>query len=364
MRKILQAYEELIASGELKPDGEQARIAAYLDDLAAALNDYTPAPEASGLKKWLGLEKPVPAPRGLYITGEVGRGKTMLMDLFYEHVNVAPKARIHFHEFMQNVHTRVHYWRKAADDPIPPLAKELADGASLLCFDEFQVSDITDAMILGRLFSALFNHGVVVVATSNVEPDHLYEHGLNRARFLPFIGLLKERLQVVNLDSPTDYRLDRIMGHRVYLTPLNDEADEVVQKRWHQLTELDAGEPLDLEVNGRILTVPQAARGVARFDYADLCQQPLGPGDFLKIAKTFDTVLVERIPRLDKARRNEAKRLVTLIDTLYDNHVRLIASAETPPEGIYPEGDHAFEFARTVSRLNEMQSEEYLGHHS
>lgn len=364
MRRVLQAYEELIASGEFRPDGEQARIAAFLDDLAAALHGYAPAPRANGLKKWLGLEKPAAPPPGLYIVGDVGRGKTMLMDLFYEHVSVAPKSRIHFHEFMQNVHARVHYWRTAADDPIPPLAKELADGAALLCFDEFQVSDITDAMILGRLFTALFTHGVVVVATSNVAPDNLYEHGLNRARFLPFIALMKEKLQVVNLNSETDYRLDRIKGHRVYLTPLNREADAVVQQRWRQLTETETGLPLDLEVTGRILRVPQAARGVARFEYSDLCQQHLGPGDFLKIAKTFDTVFVEHIPKLDKSRRNEAKRLVTLIDTLYDNHVRLVASAETAPEQIYPEGDHAFEFGRTVSRLNEMQSSDYLSQHN
>lgn len=360
MHNVLQAYEELVASGELKPDGEQAHIAARLDDLAAALADYTPSPPSHGWKKFFGLDNRVEPPRGLYIFGDVGRGKTMLMDLFFENAPTGAKQRIHFHAFMQNVHTRIHHWRKTEDDPVPPVAAEIAKGTTLLCFDEFQVNDITDAMILGRLFTALFEYGVVLVTTSNVEPDNLYEQGLNRARFLPFIDLLKQKLEVVSLNSPTDYRLQRIMGRRVYVTPLGPEADEVVQRRWEQLTETKSGVPMELELKGRVLKVPQTARGVARFTFADLCEAPLGPPDFLKIADTFDTVFIEHIPKLTKAKRNEAKRFVILIDALYDNHVRLVASAETAPEGIYPEGDHAFEFARTASRLNEMQSEEWL----
>ncbi|MGI9482044.1 MAG: cell division protein ZapE [Hyphomicrobiales bacterium] len=360
MREVLRAYEKCIASGELKPDREQARIASLLDEFATTLSTYTPVLPSNGWKKFFGLDKPVAPPNGLYIYGDVGRGKTMLMDLFFDNVPLEAKQRIHFHAFMQNVHTRIHYWRKREDDPVPPVAAEIAKDTTLLCFDEFQVSDITDAMILGRLFTVLFDYGVVVVTTSNVEPDNLYEHGLNRARFLPFIELFKQKLDIVSLDSPTDYRLHRIMGHRVYVTPLGAQADKVVQTRWEQLTETEIGEPIELHLKGRILHVPQAARGVARFTFADLCEAPLGPPDFLKIATTFDTVFIENIPKLDKSRRNEAKRFVILIDTLYDSHVRLVASAETPPEAIYPTGDHAFEFARTVSRLNEMQSEEYL----
>ncbi|MGI9371388.1 MAG: cell division protein ZapE [Hyphomicrobiales bacterium] len=363
MHAIRKAYETLVASGELTSDAKQLRVISHLDKLADEMSRYTPRTHTKGWKRWFKADDVAEMPQGLYLIGDVGRGKTMLMDLFYANVDFAPKKRIHFHAFMQNVHTRVHHWRKQHNDPIPPVARELADDAKLLCFDEFQVSDITDAMILGRLFSALFEHGVVVVTTSNVHPENLYEHGLNRNSFVPFIKLVQERLEVVSLESPIDYRLNRLMGRRVYVTPLGDEADRVLQTRWEHLTECERGETLDLELKGRTLHVPQAARGVARFSFADLCEKPLGPPDFLKIAETFDTVFVENIPKLDKSRRNEAKRFVILIDALYDNHVRLIASAETPPEEIYPNGDHAFEFSRTASRLNEMQSEDYLMHH-
>ncbi len=363
MHAIRKAYETLVASEELTSDAEQLRVITHLDDLASALTRYTPRTPVNGWKRWFTSDEAPEMPRGIYLIGDVGRGKTMLMDLFFANVDFAPKKRVHFHAFMQNVHTRVHHWRKQHDDPIPPVAQELADEAKLLCFDEFQVSDITDAMILGRLFSALFEHGVVVFTTSNVHPENLYEHGLNRNSFLPFIKLVQEKLDVISLDSPVDYRLNRLMGRRVYVTPLGEEADRVLQTRWEHLTDCEKGEPQELELKGRTLHVPQAARGVARFSFADLCEKPLGPPDFLKIAETYDTVFVENIPKLDKTRRNEAKRFVILIDALYDNHVRLIASAATPPEGIYPEGDHAFEFSRTASRLHEMQSEDYLMHH-
>ncbi len=360
MGRVYETYDSQVVIGEIAADVEQAVVAKKLDAMCLALDGYEPAPAPNGLLKWFGIAKAAPGPSGLYIHGDVGRGKTMLMDLFYGLARVRPKRRIHFHEFMQGVHARVHHFRKREDDPIPPVAAEIAENASLLCFDEFQVSDITDAMILGRLFTALFDHGVVVVATSNIAPEGLYQHGLNRARFLPFIALMKQRLEVVSLDGDRDYRLERLMGHKVYLTPLGAEADEELHAIWRELTECERGEPLALEVTGRTLVVPQAACGVARFSFADLCEAPLGPGDYLKIAKTFHTLIVAGIPKLNKARRNEAKRLVVLVDTLYDNHVCLAASAEVAPHAIYPEGDHAFEFARTASRLVEMQSKDYL----
>ncbi|NNF78886.1 MAG: cell division protein ZapE [Rhizobiales bacterium] len=360
MGRVYDTYHMQVERGELGADFEQAVVAKKLDALCEALDAYEPGNEPNGVMKWLGLSKQQPAPQGLYIHGDVGRGKTMLMDMFYDLARTKPKSRIHFHEFMQKVHSRVHHWRKQHDDPIPPVAAEIAAEATLLCFDEFQVTDITDAMILGRLFTALFEHGIIVVATSNIEPEGLYEHGLNRNSFLPFIKLMQQKMQVVSLDGEKDYRLDRLMGHKVYVTPLGAEADVELQTMWEELTECESGPPMELEVTGRTLMVPQAARSVARFDFSDLCEKPLGPGDFLKIAKTFHTVIVENIPKLSKARRNEAKRFVILIDALYDNHVRLIASAAVAPAKIYPEGDHAFEFNRTASRLVEMQSEEYL----
>ena len=360
MGRVYDTYDKMVVRGELRADVAQAVVAKKLDALCEALDGYERSDRPNGLVKWLGLAKQVPPPEGLYIHGDVGRGKTMLMDLFFELARSKPKTRIHFHEFMQSVHARVHHWRKQHDDPIPPVAAEIARDAALLCFDEFQVTDITDAMILGRLFTALFEHGIVVVATSNIAPDGLYEHGLNRNSFLPFIKLMQQKMAVISLDGETDYRLERLMGHKVYVTPLGAEADKELQTMWEELTECESAPPLELEVTGRTLVVPQAARSVARFQFSDLCEQPLGPGDFLKIAKTFHTVIVENIPKLSKARRNEAKRFVILVDALYDNHVRLIASAEVAPDKIYPEGDHAFEFNRTASRLMEMQSEEYL----
>ena len=360
MGRVYEQYDSMVRQGELKPDIAQAVIAKRLDALCVALDAYEPGGSRSLISRFFGFGEEPEAPPGLYIHGDVGRGKTMLMDLFFDLVRVKPKTRIHFHEFMQNVHARVHHWRQQEQDPVAPVAAEIAQDATLLCFDEFQVTDIADAMILGRLFTALFEKGVVVVSTSNLEPDRLYEHGLNRGHFLPFIRLMKRTLEVVSLDGEKDYRLDRLRGHKVYLTPLGPEADAEIQEMWRELTECDSASPMELEVSGRTLTVPQAARSVARFAFADLCEKPLGPGDFLKIAKTFHTVIVEGIPKLSKAKRNEAKRFVLLIDSLYDNHVRLIASAEVPPHEIYPEGDHAFEFNRTASRLMEMQSEDYL----
>ncbi|MEM7428667.1 MAG: cell division protein ZapE [Pseudomonadota bacterium] len=360
MGRVQDTYDSLISRGDLSRDAAQSVIVKRLDALCEALDTYEPGGSGSFLSRIFGLGEKTEMPKGLYVHGDVGRGKTMLMDLFFDQVRIKAKTRIHFHEFMQNVHARVHHWRQKEEDPVAPVAEEIASSATLLCFDEFQVTDIADAMILGRLFTALFEHGVVVVSTSNLEPDRLYEHGLNRGHFLPFIRLMKQKLDVVSLDGEKDYRLDRLLGHKVYLTPLGPDADAEIQNMWRELTECDEAPPAELEVSGRTLVVPQAARSVARFSFSDLCEKPLGPGDFLKIAKTFHTVIVEGIPKLSRAKRNEAKRFVLLIDSLYDNHVRLIASADVPPHEIYPEGDHAFEFNRTASRLMEMQSEDYL----
>ena len=286
----------------------------------------------------------------------------MLMDLFFEEAQVAPKRRAHFNSFMTDVHTRLHTERAKADvsDPIPVVAHALANDARLLCFDEFQVTDVADAMILGRLFEHLLTVGTVIVATSNVAPEHLYEGGLNRQLFLPFIGLIEARLEILELDGPTDYRLHRLSGHPVYLTPLSLEADAAMDKAWRRLTDCDAGKPERLTVFGRSLTVPQAARGVARFSFADLCEKPLAAADYLEIAREFHTVLIDHIPTLDPHQRDIARRFVLLIDTLYDQGVKLICSAAAPPDRLYPEGDGAEAFRRTASRLAEMQSDDYL----
>ncbi len=300
--------------------------------------------------------------KGLYVHGEVGRGKTMLMDLFFADAAVQPKRRVHFHAFMQDVHRRLHAARATqVQDAIAPVAKALAAEARLLCLDEMQVTDIADAMIVGRLFEGMLAAGTVIVTTSNLKPDDLYRDGLNRQLFLPFIQLIRERMEVVSLDSATDYRLGRVKAHETFLTPVSPQADAQLQDLWRRLTDTEQGEPLDIDVLGRKLHVPQAAHGCARFSFSDLCERPLGPPDYLALAHSFRIVFIEHIPALNPERRNEAKRFVLMIDTFYDAKVRLVATAETPPEGIYPGGDHAFEFGRTVSRLKEMQSAGWWG---
>jgi cell division protein ZapE len=286
----------------------------------------------------------------------------MLMDLFFENAPVEAKERIHFNEFMVDTHARIHAERQKAGtaDPIGPVARAVAERATLLCFDEFQVTDIADAMILGRLFEQLFEHGVVIVATSNTPPDRLYEGGLNRQLFLPFIAEIKQRLDVVELNGAIDYRMQRLAGVHVYMEPLGPEADAAMDAAWLRLTDTPKGASTALTVLGRKLPVPQAAKGVARFSFADLCSQPLAGADYLAVAHAFHTVLLDHIPTLTGDQRNEARRFVLLIDTLYDEGVKLICSAEAPPEGLYAAGDGVDAFRRTVSRLHEMQSEEYL----
>lgn len=354
MQLLTGRYRKALSSGALKPDAAQRAAAEKLNVLARHLASMEP-----GL---LSLIRKRTAPRGLYLWGGVGRGKSMLMDLFYADAAVKPKRRVHFNAFMADVHGRLHIERAKAgkSDPIPTVASGLAAEAKLLCFDEFQVTDVADAMILGRLFEQLLNLGTVIVATSNVAPDVLYEGGLNRQLFLPFIALIKERLDLVELNGPTDYRLHRLSGHPVYLTPLSAKNDAAMDAAWRRLTDCPRGEASRLTVFGRCLTVPQAARGVARFSFAELCEQPLGAPDYLEIARNFHTVLIDHIPLLSASERDAARRFALLIDTLYDRHVKLIASAQAAPSELYPNGDGADAFRRTASRLAEMQSEEYL----
>ena len=329
---------------------------------------YRAEARPSAFARFMGI-RPAEPPRGVYVHGAVGRGKTMLMDLFYGAADVPRKRRAHFHAFMADVHGRLHLWRQAhkrgevaGDDPIAPVAAELASEASLLCFDEFAVRDIADAMILGRLFTALFSEGVVVVATSNVAPDDLYLEGLNRSLFLPFVALLKERLEIVELDARTDYRLEKLARAPVYYTPLGPKTDAALDAAFLALTGIRQGQPAAIALLGRVLEVPQAIDGVARFDFDGLCGRPLGSPDYLEIAERFHTLFVDRIPVLATAQRNEARRFIILIDALYDMRVKLIASAAAEPAALYAgaDGAEAFEFARTASRLFEMRSADYL----
>lgn len=357
----------LSRSPKITLDPAQEAAARKLDALARALKSYR-----LGKRSWFGRVKP---PRGLYIWGGVGRGKSMLMDMFFDAAPIAPKSRVHFNQFMVDVHARIHEWRSldarararrpefvrdAGDDPIAPVARGIANAASLLCFDEFQVTDVADALILGRLFQQLFERGVVVVATSNTAPKHLYEGGLNRQLFTPFIAMIEERLDVVEINGPQDYRLLRMKGLNSYITPLGPEADRLMDEAWRKLTGTEKGQKRLLGFLGRTLEVPQAAGGFARFTFDALCAQPLSAVDYLEIAHHFATVFIDRIPVMGADMRNEARRFILLIDTLYDLGVQLVCSAAAPPDKLYVAGDGADAFQRTASRLVEMQSEDYL----
>ena len=364
---VLAELERRVRQGALADDPAQRRVAERLDRLARDLDGYAARPAAAGWRKLLSGNEHRKMPRGLYIHGDVGRGKTMLMDLFHAAAPVKLKRRAHFHVFMRDVHARIHAIRQQQRsghvwddaDPIAMVADQVAAEAHLLCFDEFQVTDIADAMILGRLFEAFLRNGIVIVATSNTRPADLYLGGLNRDAFLPFIALIEQRLDVLAIDDGRDYRRDRLKGERVYLTPLDEGTRKEIDRLWKALTDSEAGSPTTLMVAGRTLAVPQALKGVARFDFAGLCSKPLGASDYLAIAEAFHTVIVENVPKLSRERHNEARRFITLIDTLYDGAVRLIVSAEALPEDIYPEGEGGVAFQRTVSRLNEMQSADY-----
>lgn len=364
-------YDDMVASGALIDDPMQRQVARALDRLLGALTDRRMAAKSSALG-WLFARRQSKAEpvRGLYIHGRVGRGKTMLMDMFFELVPNQRKRRVHFHRFMTDIHDRVQQHREALkagrtkeSDPVPPVARAVAAEARVLCFDEFTVTDIADAMILSRLFSALFAEGVVLVATSNVAPDDLYRDGLNRGLFVPFIAILKQHAQIIDLDSETDYRMRRLRRLPVYVTPLGPAADAQMDAAWAAIAGGKEAAPDAIEHMGRKVDVPLAAGRAARFGFADLCEAPLGPRDYLAIAERYDTIFLDHVPVLDPTRRSATKRLILLVDTLYDRHRRLVLSAEAPPGELYagrPGVTEAFEFARTVSRLTEMQSAEWM----
>jgi cell division protein ZapE len=366
-RGPLPAFRAMVAAGELAPDASQELVASRLQDLWTRLRGYDPPPRptnGTSLFARLLRREPTPeAPNGLYIVGEIGRGKSMLVDLFFAAADVRRKQRIHFHRFMQSAHERFHAIRSAkpdTDDPIPPLADSIAAEAALLCFDEFQVHDIADAMILGRLFEALFDRGVVVVATSNIAPDDLFKGQPGRDAFLPFIALIKQRLDLVMMDDGRDFRRSRLRGMRTWLVPADARADRELDRAFAELTENAAAGPATLRVMGRKFVVPLAAEGVARCDFDYLCGSALGPGDYLALATHFHTLILDGVPRLSPANYDKARRFVTLIDTLYDHRVKLLASADAMPDQLYQRGNNARMFERTASRLDEMQSQDWL----
>lgn len=370
---VAEQLKSLTASGSLQVDAAQMDVAHRLDRVLSELKRRRPAAKTSALG-WLfaARKKPADSVKGLYIHGSVGRGKTMLMDMFFAMAPCSRKRRAHFHEFMADVHNRIAAHRlklkngetKQAD-PMPPVAADLFAEAELLCFDEFSVTDIADAMILSRLFSELFSRGCVLVATSNVEPDNLYHQGLNRGLFLPFIALLRSHVDVVSLDSPTDYRMEKLSSQPVYLSPLDERADMAMDASWAQALHGRKAQPLDIPLKGRKIHVPLAADRMARFSFADLCEQPHGAVDFLAIAERFDTIFLDHVPMLGPEKRNQTKRFIILIDTLYDHGARLFVSAAAMPEHLLTgrKGTEGFEFDRTASRLFEMRSAEYLALH-
>jgi cell division protein ZapE len=366
---FLAHYEALISAGAIEPDAAQREVAEAFDDLEQRVERYRPLRRQRLLNR-LFADKHEGPPRGLYVHGYVGRGKTMLMDLFFHASPVRYKRRAHFHEFMAEVHERIYGFRQNIargeipdGDVIGLTANAIFEQAWLLCFDEFHVTDIADAMILGRLFSRLFELGTVVVATSNVAPDDLYKGGLNRSLFLPFIAQITEHMNVLRLDARTDFRLEKLAGVKMWLVPPDAAASAALDKAWASMTGNAPCRPRDISIKGRVLHVPCSAHGVARFSFADICEQPLAASDYLRLARDYHTIMIDRIPVMDYGERNAAKRFITLIDTLYDNGVKLMASAEAEAMSLYlaSEGVEANEFKRTSSRLIEMGSESYLG---
>ncbi len=353
MTTLPETFAEKIAGGELRADDAQAAVIAQLSKLAVVLETRE---QRGTIGKFLGRNG---RSKGIYIYGDVGRGKTMLLDLFFADLRVNSKKRIHFHAFMQDIHKRRQALKDG--DVVAQIGRDLAKQAQVLCLDEMQISDIADAMIVGRLFQALMANGVVIVTTSNLPPDQLYRDGLNRSLFLPAIKMLETQFDVMALASPNDYRLGRVKAWESFVMPLGPQADAHVQKIWERLTDVPKGEPIKIPILGRSLPVRESAHGCARFTFAELCEAPLGPPDYLALASHFQTIFVEGIPALKTSQRNEAKRFVLLIDTLYDAKRHLVASSAQPPERIYPQGDHRFEFSRTISRLQEMQSAAWWG---
>lgn len=364
MAALKTAYLARLADGTLTEDPAQTLALDRLDDLTVRLAAAKP-----------GLFRKAPDVRGLYIWGAVGRGKSMLMDLFFEHAPLEEKSRVHFHAFMQDVHAFLGYWRGldqkerrrsqwhvkgAGDDPIPPAAAKFAAHARLICFDEFQVTQIADAMILSRLFEALFARGVTMVATSNRPPEDLYKDGLNRQRFTPFIEMLTEKCEAIELVAARDYRLERLTAAPVWYTPLGEDAAAAMDAAWGRLIAPASPAASTIHIAGRHVPVPAEAAGAARFSFEDLCARPLGAADYLALAGRYHTVFLDNIPALTPDRRNEAIRFITLIDALYEAKTNLVASAAAPPDDLYTEGDGSFEFQRTASRLFEMRSAEYI----
>jgi cell division protein ZapE len=368
---VTAQYFAAVAAGRLESDAAQRSMIELMARLEARIVQHRLARKSSSLG-WLfaSRESALPPIKGVYIYGDVGRGKTMLMDLFFEASPVARKRRAHFHEFMLDVHERIYAVRQemkqgehAGDDPIRLVADQLAEQAWLLCFDEFHVTDIADAMILGRLFAHLFAHGIVMVATSNLPPQELYKDGLNRALFVPFIVMLEEHMNVVRLDARTDFRLEKLAGMPVWHVPADAMADASLDEAWRRLTGGASGASQDLALKGRRVHVSRAVRGVARFSFHDLCEAPLSAADYLRIAREYHTVIVDHVPAMNYDMRDAAKRFIILVDTLYEMNVKLIASAAAEPDALYraDEGFEAQEFKRTASRLIEMGSEDYLG---
>lgn len=357
---FITAYDRNLASGALREDAAQRKAAEAFELLYQQLT----MPETPLKLRWLRRKAAATHPAGLYVWGDVGRGKSMLMDLFVSTIEKhKPTRRVHFHAFMRDVHKRLFAYRQThSGDVLEQVIEQLAGEVRLLCLDELQVTDVTDAMILSRLFEGLIDAGVTVVFTSNRPPHELYQGGLQREQFLKFVELLKARLPIVTLDSPHDYRLAQLRAmKRTYMFPRDEAADDFLLESWSALTHGQPSQPLRIEVDGRVLRVDKHAGGVAWLTFAELCMRPLGSGDYLELCNYCHTVILQGIPRLKREDRNEAKRFVTLIDALYDHRVKLIATAETAPNEIYEAGDGTFEFGRTVSRLMEMQSEAYLG---
>ncbi|MCZ4282436.1 cell division protein ZapE [Kiloniella laminariae] len=358
-------YREMRNQGELRPDPAQQLAAEKLQSLFQALKNYEPSTGLSGWKERLGLgRRKVTPPQGLYLFGGVGTGKSTMMDMFFSVAPLEAKRRVHFHAFMLEVQEKLHRWRAqykgTKADPLPDLAAELAKETWLLCFDEFHVVNIADAMILARLFESLFEHGVVVVATSNWPPDRLYENGLQRENFLPFIDVLKARLDILQLDSGVDYRLERMRNLPVYHTPPGEEVNKALDAAFEALTEGAQAVEEIIPVKGRQLVIRRAARKVALCGFEELCGAALGAGDYLAIAGRYHTLVLSDVPVLGPENRDRARRFMSLIDALYEHRCNLVMSAEAEPEALYPSGDGAFEFERTASRLQEMRSQEYI----
>ncbi|WP_295894742.1 cell division protein ZapE [uncultured Bartonella sp.] len=371
MGLMRERYDALVENGEISRDEAQIALIGHFDRLLDDLSVKRLSHKSSPLGWLFGKNKDNRFPvRGLYVYGEVGRGKTMLMDLFFSCLPVGDKRRAHFNDFMADVHDRINQHRQALTrgetkqhDPIPPVAASLAKEAKVLCFDEFTVTDIADAMVLSRLFTALFKEGVTLIATSNVAPDNLYRNGLNRQLFLPFITILKANVEVFNLDADTDYRLEKADRKPVYLTPLGHQTQEKMDAAWALVEQGETAKPAVIEVRGHPIDVPKAIHDAARFDYIDLCSKPLAAAEYLALSSRYHTFFIDNVPVMDDEHRNETKRFILLIDTLYDRQIRLFISAAATPDKLYQgsnETTETFEFERTASRLFEMQSEEYL----